>query len=109
MEKTGTIKKEIIGESGIYKTDFTKRLSRKITNKFNGFFTVNSSNFVRKVANLSKSFEHCMGKVEKTMPTISVTINKLKEKIFTTNDRTNFYIIRNYFALRKCREGHDHV
>lgn len=74
MEKTGTIKKEIIGESGIYKTDFTKRLSRKITNKFNGFFTVNSSNFVRKVANLSKSFEHCMGKVEKTMPTISVTI-----------------------------------
>ena len=50
-----------------------------------------------------------MGKVEKTMPTISVTINKLKEKIFTTNDRTNFYIIRNYFALRKCREGHDHV
>ena len=50
-----------------------------------------------------------MGKVEKTMPTTSVTINKLKEIFFTTNDHTNFYIIRNYFALRKCREGHDYV
>ena len=93
---------------------YTKRTLRKdcqeeITNKFNGFFTVNSSNFVRKVTNLLKSFEHFMGKVEKTMPTISVTINKLKELFFTTNDHKNFYRIRNYFALRKCREGHDHV
>ena len=54
----------------------------EIANKFNTFFTNTGPDLAIKIPNASRPFESNIKRVDTTMPTVSLTVNKVKEVFF---------------------------
>ena len=85
QKKTWNVMKELIGKTRksellINEQEVPGKV--EIANEFNTFFINIGAELAKNIPNASRPFESYIKKVDRTMPTDSLTINEVKEAFF---------------------------
>ena len=111
-KKTWSIMKELIGKIKLKSSNLPRRITvnevdifdkRKIANEFNTFFTNIGSKLASKIPNASTTFESYINKPDSIMKTKQLSMNELKDAVFSLKiNKSPGYDDISFNVVKKC-------